>query len=107
MRGQVLEPSKKLPLIEFKKNIVFNHEGRVIGFLSDLYSDWYGQNKYFTIDSETSPDHNLYPIEFIEKVDGSSISLCKDFEEIRGSKFYSLEKVLERDPYLTCDRIAC
>ncbi len=107
MKTQVSETSKKVPLFEFKKNVVLSHDGETVGFLADMYSDWYGNAKYFTLDSETYSDQNLYPLEFIKNVEGSVITLCRDFQDIRGSKFYSLEKVLDRDPYLTCDRIAC
>ncbi len=107
MKTQVSEPSIKVPISEFKKYVVLSHNGEVIGFLTDLYSDWYGNPKYFTLDPETYYDHNLYPLEFIESIEGTMITLCRDFQEIRGSKFYSLKRVLERDPYLTCDHIAC
>ena len=105
MRVSVNELTEKI-VTDWKRSVVLDHGGEFLGFLSEIYRDWNGTARYFTIDSETDADDNLYPVDFIESIEGSKIILCEDFQEICGSKFYSLTKVLERDPYLTCDLVA-
>lgn len=105
MIGQLYEVNEKI-VRDWKKSIVMAHDRKFLGFLSEIYSDWNGNAKYFTIDSDSHPDDNLYPIEFISSIEGSNIILCEDFKEIFRSKFYSLTKVLERDPYLTSELMA-
>ncbi|NRA63106.1 MAG: hypothetical protein HRU19_01415 [Pseudobacteriovorax sp.] len=98
--------SESLVPFEFRTYVIVNHKGQKLGFLKNFHSDINGKPKYFTIDSTTEPDDNYYPTEFIESIEGSRIQLCRDFDEIRGLKFYSLESLAARDPYLYIEPIA-